>query len=91
VTEYDEAMMQFAVEADVPNEDTIAKYCALYPQYSEQIKELGKELQAMHGQEEVYVPLTPEQEKQLAEDVSRLVFKFYEAMCKHSGQKIGNA
>jgi Spy/CpxP family protein refolding chaperone len=91
MTEYEEAMMQFAVEADVPNEDTIAQYCALYPQYTEQIKKLAKELQEMYFQEDVEIALTPEQEKQLDEDLSRLMFNFYEAMYKHRGQKIGNA
>jgi hypothetical protein len=89
--ERDEVLFEFAVALDVPNEDLIAQYIARYPQYEDDIRYFANELQRMHGEEEVDTPLTEAERKELDASVSRIMFKYYEAIHINSGQKIGNA
>jgi Skp family chaperone for outer membrane proteins len=86
-----EVLMQFAVESDIPTEDTIAKYVAKYPEYETDIRELAAELQRWSDFSDDLSEETEEEKRKTEEAVTRSIFKYYEKLNELSGIKPGNA
>lgn len=91
MNERDEVLYEFAVASDGPDEDTIAKFIAKYPQYEQDIRSLATSLQSMHDMEESTEPISEAELKEAEHDTARFMITYFEALYKHSGRKIGNA